>query len=642
MNKAKCAKCKVFASEVNLRQSDELLCNKCEAKRRSECEKLHSERHKDEPQMMTAEKAAAAVLATNIESVKHMTPRDLDAFKINNLIQVVRASMSSILPPGSDRTLIANYAMEICQKVKKEIDDRKISLQPPQMSISQSILLDTPLRMTKTSLQASPRLTTPKPKIDILPSTPKPVTAMPQPATVSPKSKPVTEMPQPNMVFSALNPEPAMEAAAAPATTISANKVTCIAACRFHHLETKGKTISCSLCDEAFHRVCVGVKVGRQSMWICPECKEIPLITKNLTDLVRNQQKELTCLRNENDTLAKLIEEQRKEIARLSDQSAPAPHTSETTDLQTPSSTSRPEEDTSVLATSHSPLDTNTTLIIGDSIIKGFDERGLVDTTIKCIPGAKVQKVKEELEKMNISNFKAIFIHAGTNNCTSDSDLASTESEFRDIVNIIGTKTQDATTIISSVCPRTDKAKNQKRVDKLNIKLKSIANTHANTMYVDNDDNFKANGKTSGDLLNGSGLHLTKLGTRTLLSNMNRVHKITKGHFKPPSHNESRHEERRQRKQTVTRPHPRQHDHDRCYSSHDGRPHDNDSRSFAPRFRHGGHSRNCHYCGGSNHVMRNCHFGRPVQCHECGEFGHKKNNRTFHPYPNRSVHSRRH
>ena len=73
MNKVKCAKCKVFASEVSLRQSDELLCNKCEAKRRSECEKLHSERHKDEPQMMTAEKAAAAVLATNTESIKHMT-----------------------------------------------------------------------------------------------------------------------------------------------------------------------------------------------------------------------------------------------------------------------------------------------------------------------------------------------------------------------------------------------------------------------------------------------------------------------------------------------------------------------------------------------------------------------------------------
>ena len=149
---------------------------------------------------------------------------------------------------------------------------------------------------------------------------------------------------------------------------------------------------------------------------------------------------------------------------------------------------------------------------------------------------------------------------------------------------------------------RTDKAEHQERVDKLNRKLKTIGR-NLDCVVVDNDLNFKSlNNEPDEDTLNGSKLHLNGNGTRKLLKNINKVHPIIKNNNK--SHTQHRAERQLSRPVTFRNQHAKE----------------------APK-------RGCYFCGGKNHISKNCHFGQPVTCHECGESGHKSNNRFFHPGP---------
>ena len=151
------------------------------------------------------------------------------------------------------------------------------------------------------------------------------------------------------------------------------------------------------------------------------------------------------------------------------------------------------------------------------------------------------------------------------------------------IRNIKG-RAPGAEIVLSTVLPRADSDKNQERVDKLNTKLKAIVQKQG-IKIIDNDVNFKlSNQQPDEGSLNGSKLHLNNHGTRKLLSNFDK----TSRPFRQPR----------------------------------GTQH----RNAAP-------SRSCFYCGGTNHVMKNCHFGKQIQCHTCGEYRHKSNNIHFHPAP---------
>ncbi|XP_033095621.1 uncharacterized protein LOC117100157 [Anneissia japonica] len=174
------------------------------------------------------------------------------------------------------------------------------------------------------------------------------------------------------------------------------------------------------------------------------------------------------------------------------------------------------------------------TLLIGDSIIKHINEKGLLNTKVKCIPGAKINDISKSIMEAGPENFEAIVIHGGTNDCSlDDAHLQQATANFTSLIKEVKTKAPHTKLVISTVCPRADNEVFQHRVDQLNFHLKEVASTDETKCAIaDNDLSFKlSNNKCEMSTLNRSKLHLSNHGTKRLLNNINEIHEIV--NFKP-------------------------------------------------------------------------------------------------------------
>ena len=224
-------------------------------------------------------------------------------------------------------------------------------------------------------------------------------------------------------------------------------------------------------------------------------------------------------------------------------------------------------------------------------------------------------------------------IHVGTNNCTSDAKVNTGTSEYLAMVTEVQERAPNTNIIVSTICPRNDE--HSGRVNKLNDKIKQIANDRG-CVLVDHDKNFKYGDSTVDKLLiEDRGLHLTKAGTKRLLTNLNAVHEIKKS---PGSWTKVKRGNERGNRQRFP---PRA----RTYSSRHGalggtghgtgrsRPLPQ-PRSHTPQHHEHGPrpTRGCYFCGANNHMMRNCRYGQPIQCYDCGAYGHKAHQNVCQPF----------
>lgn len=378
-------------------------------------------------------------------------------------------------------------------------------------------------------------------------------------------------------------------------TNTAESSVTCLDSC--HHPQAKGKPITCSLCQAEFHPQCVGVSTnGRRAVWFCYSCRNIPRTLKNLEQRYTLQSGECATLRESNERLKATLEEQSTVIANLQDQLNAA---------------SKPTAE---------PTPKVSTLIIGDSMIKDINPKGLESTEVQCMPGAKTTDIKDHLAAQESLPYDTIIVHVGTNDEDVDTAREALESTMDDITN----KAPNATKILSTACPRPDG--DMDRINNINEMIKETAANTSNCMLVDNDDAFLDDGHIDNSAYKYRSIHLSKTGTRTLLRNLNSCHKIIKGSTKANTSNAKR----RPARQNPTRPRDvRQNAHHGHNAGHRNATRSRDIRSQQSAF-HGHYGatqsrrRGCYHCGEQNHQKRNCRFTRPVQCYDCGDFGHKR------------------
>ena len=112
------------------------------------------------------------------------------------------------------------------------------------------------------------------------------------------------------------------------------------------------------------------------------------------------------------------------------------------------------------------------TLLIGDSTIRDIDEEKMTDTSIKCYPGATLERVRDELLKLKETHTtNKIVVVAGTNDCAKDDVLVNDALE--DASNLIQTARSMADeVVISSICPCLDK--DREHLSAFNAGLQSL------------------------------------------------------------------------------------------------------------------------------------------------------------------------
>ncbi len=300
-------------------------------------------------------------------------------------------------------------------------------------------------------------------------------------------------------------------------------------------------------------------------------------------------------------------------------------------DLQSDTEPDNPDPETDV--------DTSACLIIGDSILRDFDDNTFENTCVKSISGATVAGVYKDLEKrQDLHAFKNIIIHAGTNDISRNVNVEETLSSMEAIITLILLKAPTATVFISAVCPRT-KDQLSDNVDTLNAAFKDLA-VRLDCRFIDSSTHMTYRNGNIDDTQLVDGLHLSARGVETLTNlftdsvddlivTMEPWHKVVRNPGKRQEINNHRSSQRGSQDPSVSsKQNERYHnsrrqtrERDNTFTRRGVRNHYNKNFHRKQNSNYTG----CYNCGLKNHNQSTCHHKERVRCNKCDRLGHKAN-----------------
>ena len=385
-----------------------------------------------------------------------------------------------------------------------------------------------------------------------------------------------------------------------PVVTNMASQLMCLEQGCSHNREKKkpNKTlemIQCTVCWQWYHEDCVGIKKDTPiGSWPCPLCRLMPSHVKILTESISSLMTNVSTLITKMNDMQKTCDASLLKLNTL--QTKYDELETENADLRTTIKTLKDQ-----IENKKKEVFTEGNcchLVIGDSIIRSIDENKLVNTSVKCIPGADTADVMHKMNELD-DIYMDVTICVGSNDCKNeDFEPAAVTSTYRQLVTQATEKVSDASkVVIVSVPPRNDSQENHERVKLLNASLCDLADESGAT-FINNDPTFTLqDGSPNDGYLLRDGLHLNNMGTNKLAKNMKLKMKNKNGDVcKDMRSNPVR--------PNMTGP-------------------NNNQWQTRTQHRRVASSQNCWNCGERNHISKNCRFGRPIRCNKCHAMGHK-------------------
>ena len=161
------------------------------------------------------------------------------------------------------------------------------------------------------------------------------------------------------------------------------------------------------------------------------------------------------------------------------------------------------------------------TLIIGDSVLKGVNKRGLSDQTdIMSIGGAKTKDIAIGLKNWDMRAYSTVVIYVGGNDIATNTP-DSIYSELYQTIEIL--KRRKNAVYLCTLCPRRDVD-----VVPLNDALKQLAQ-NTGVAVIDIYSSFiYGNGTVANNFYAQDGIHMNAKGSNTLVACINRIVTIIK------------------------------------------------------------------------------------------------------------------
>ena len=161
------------------------------------------------------------------------------------------------------------------------------------------------------------------------------------------------------------------------------------------------------------------------------------------------------------------------------------------------------------------------TLLIGDSIIRDINQNDLPDTVATKLPGRTIKDIGEYLQTVDMSPYKKMIIHGGTNNVARGMSTHCIVEEMETLVTNIQIKAPRCSVFISGLCSRPDRHEVEQiqALVKTNLHLQELARK-LDCKFIDNDTAFRL---INGDIDVNSFIdhvHLSPNGTLKLTENI--------------------------------------------------------------------------------------------------------------------------
>ena len=162
------------------------------------------------------------------------------------------------------------------------------------------------------------------------------------------------------------------------------------------------------------------------------------------------------------------------------------------------------------------------TLIIGDSILKGINTRGLKNGIKICARGSgKIGDMWEEISVYDLTSFAHVIICVGGNDSSSKVNIKAFEESYDQLISFIKSAIKDCAVYLSKIIPRgdTDVTEFNNSFQRLSDhwkehQVKCIENT--SKMF------FYRNGMPSARYYSHHGIHLSRSGIKRLVDALNR------------------------------------------------------------------------------------------------------------------------
>ena len=417
---------------------------------------------------------------------------------------------------------------------------------------------------------------------------------------------------------------------------------------------TNPNQCKCCICQRDFHVVCVGLrrKPSQKTSWSCPECKaDSNLAIKKLCQTITSLQQTVSelaikqdklndnqkALSKENTELKRQLADMKENIAKLSKQSS-------TSDIDSKVG--------------------STTLIIGDSMLREFTESSVSNAKVKCVSGATVKDICDEINEMSdeLSNFENIIVHSGTNDVSNGTNIQAVADSMEAIVTKVMVKSPTSNVYISAICPRSCKTKEVKEYNQI---LKDLSD-RLTCGFIDIGPKVTYQDGSIDASKYSDSIHLNSNGTQILINafvavipdlkpteTSNQWTEIVKGRRKnknDTTHKDNKNSNRYAQKSITNSKNPRsthssppqqenrrQGDKNRVSYQHRHRSSINRYNNYRRNYQHNRETNydvdrdfryaeyaGCWKCGLYNHNAETCFYKSKIQCRSCNLFGHKE------------------
>ena len=415
-------------------------------------------------------------------------------------------------------------------------------------------------------------------------------------------------------------------------------EIYCMPQCVYGRVETEeANMVRCCLCCEWFHVPCLGFGNDEDTdcFIACLYCRRIAQDVKKIKEDHENLSDVIKSLQDTVSSLTESYAHASHQIITLNESNNSLSEDNQTLREENAGLRKTVSDLTDKLNTMawrhlNSNKDANS-LLIGDFTIRDIDQTKLVKTEVTCVPEATVERVNEELKKMD-HPFNTVTLAVGSNNCASSRRKEDVVRAFESLLDTAVDKVSSPDcVIVSSVLPRGDKAANNVKL--LNAELLKLSQQRKVT-FINHDKNFVLGDGSPNDGYFGRA-QKDKNSTMSNNPSFNGIQRIvknlglkvvpgcTENVAKTKRFNNKQRPEPVKSKYAALQPSSRsaRHTHMTNYERREHQPGFNHRQNHNVSYNH--QKKYCWYCGENNHLYKDCRHGAPVRCTACNQEGHK-------------------
>ena len=274
---------------------------------------------------------------------------------------------------------------------------------------------------------------------------------------------------------------------------------------------------------------------------------------------------------------------------------------------------------------SETPNAGKNTLLIGSSMIKGVNIKGLKKGTLThAKEGAGIESITEEIKLFDLRKFTNIIIYIGGNDAADGMNTDNFESKYNKLLQNVQLKNPNCEILLCELCPRYDVD-----VREFNNVIYQVA-LDTGAIMIQLFSTFLKHGWVVDRYYTKDGIHLSTSGIKRMLGGINEVHHIVDDFKTCTFYQRGRNQQHQfksytERDSTRWRPINRQ----TTPQGFQQVPRSRRPRRYLTDDQYNAGNMMCVYCKKTNHASNECYFRKTKfngHCFDCAQIGHKKLN----------------